>query len=411
MEIRTTEFLTKKFKTPDIILYRYNPDNWNYTFVKYFDPVYDSNRREVKEWYITLGELTIEKTELWNYSIRQKFNWITNTITYNLKTEKEAELYKKWLESVLWIADMDWMYSFEDRKEKLKEEEIAEYIDFDDGKTEFKWLDFKAPNINLYRYESEIWFILISYFNTKKYNDYLLEWKITVGKLSIEETSSWYSIIQKTKWEDKIVIELNSLEEAKLYKEWLENIMWFTDMLDLYSFKERKEFIQKEELTDLIDFNEEDTKTLKATKLIWLDFKAPNIALFKRDDYKWYIFLKSFFVNNFDYDLLDYWIITVGNLSIENTWQWYSIKQEFNWKTKIVIQNLKSKKEAELYKKWLKNFMWKIDMGFLYLFEERKEFYQKKKSKKFEEINKENKEPTKKIKRFINKFLKFIKMK
>jgi len=123
--------------------------------------------------------------------------------------------------------------------------------------TEFEWIDFKVPNIS--------WFIInpkdSSYkeklvycfdYNNSEHIKVAIKWYITVGNLIIKPIWQFftkkYSIIQSYWWDNRtITYNLKSLEEVKLYKKWLEKLMWLKDkkINQIIPFKEWKELCQK----------------------------------------------------------------------------------------------------------------------------------------------------------------------
>jgi len=275
--MRVTKFKWIDFKAPDIICY----NKW-FGVINYFDPKKEDFFDRTKEWLIFVKDLSIIETLKW-YSVRQNYKWEIRTITYNLKTEKDAILYKKWLENIMWLKDKDQLLSFEDRKilfQKEKEEIKRNIVfDFDEEETEIenenwskkfkeiknkKWFkdkiktlkktkfigfDLKTPNIALFYYDED-WYTFLKEFNLEKifyYKKLIKNWELIAGEFSIKKTLLWYFIKQKIFWKTRIVSFKTSLKKAERYKEWIG--FFLVQLKDLSEDKNFNSFEERDKVT------------------------------------------------------------------------------------------------------------------------------------------------------------------
>lgn len=126
-------------------------------------------------------------------------------------------------------------------------------------KTNFKWIAFTAPSIAWFSSESHE---LVEEFDNSnaEFLDAAIRWYVTAGSLALTPTTVWYSITQAFWWREiwTVSYNLKTLNEAKLYKDWLEKLMWLRDVNQIVSFETWRASLVEEKSAD---FDDEDLNT------------------------------------------------------------------------------------------------------------------------------------------------------
>lgn len=216
----------------------------------------------VDRWYVTVWSLSIKPTKSW-FTIEQAFKWASLWIvSYNLKSEEEANLYKTWITNFFWQRDIWEVVSFETWKATIEDNEINDIIPEDINEDEVKTQ------------------VEVDLIDKKRV------WRLK--KIKELKQPTWFNILKK-------------FHNDVLIKKLWDKEKWEVDFLSDNLDSDRKEEL-------LLAFSEIDTDTLSTIEAneieqeafkrylqnLWLDVKDVE------DDAKWLIAVfKASFIQEF----------------------------------------------------------------------------------------------------------------